>query len=830
MGCCNTCYFNLIVTINYLKSDLIKKQRAFKIGLISIFLVVFFLTLLLNAIELCSCIFIKLSEEQTGEIDLIFTPYLTSHSVSNQKSGFDSFFYNKTTEKRNSTFNLNNLNFLNFYEIEKKLENLSYIEGVTPRWMITGKAKKIGEGNNDNFKTNIFIIDSAIENNIGIGRKLSLAELKENECYISTTLFDALKLNIGSQIEMKISLSDLLQAYSQGEEGGEDEEDQQEPQNKIKTLRNLKEENNFSEENKRPLNNKFKRIKKLLIESGIFKNILESFFQSIINKNVNEKINEIIKSINQYFSNKINLDEIKNLSIKKSYLKNPFLQSNHYIKTLTEILFPEESQENKENTFLQKMITSIIKQIFIYDESTEIIKVNQDLFTILKTGQIPESFKHNIDYDSILDQFDPFPYFDNITKFLNFKLNLTIKERIDPTDGKWPSASGNAIAFDSKHIKQYLYLNAERIVDEIVKALNIEAMRNLIWNFINNYLKDFDINKYSLTVNAIFKDKFDIYKKDQKSMRHYISNIAGEITTLLGEDFQVNIQAPIYAMISTVEIAKLFLQDIFIGIMFFLWILCVLLVYSLMLGNVNERTYEFGMMRSLGFKKNNLILLIVLQGFIFALPGTLLGLITSYIANNFVAYLFNWYTGLVMPFILSKYNIIFGIAIGISVPLISSYFPIKKSLEDNLRETLDIFNKKIGDIVVSIIKLEYLGVSPTTLLAAITLIFIGLATYYLAPMSFLLLDFQLFLFIMIAILITMLLGLIILTQLLVPYLQNLILRIIIFISYVDRNLYLIVLKNLEGHKKRNRQVSIMFMVALGFRLCYFFRLYFEFNC
>ena len=30
----------------------------------------------------------------------------------------------------------------------------------------------------------------------------------------------------------------------------------------------------------------------------------------------------------------------------------------------------------------------------------------------------------------------------------------------------------------------------------IVKALNIEAMRNLIWNFINNYLKDFDINKY----------------------------------------------------------------------------------------------------------------------------------------------------------------------------------------------------------------------------------------------------------------------------------------------------------------------------------------------
>ena len=72
MGCCEGFCSNLIVTINYLKSDLIKKQRAFKIGLVSIFLVVFFLTLLFNAIELCSCIFIKLSEEQTSEIDLIF--------------------------------------------------------------------------------------------------------------------------------------------------------------------------------------------------------------------------------------------------------------------------------------------------------------------------------------------------------------------------------------------------------------------------------------------------------------------------------------------------------------------------------------------------------------------------------------------------------------------------------------------------------------------------------------------------------------------------------------------------------------------------------------
>ena len=60
---------NIIVITNYLKSDLIKKQRAFKIGLISIFMVVFFLTLLFNAIQLIPSIFIKLTEQQSSEIE-----------------------------------------------------------------------------------------------------------------------------------------------------------------------------------------------------------------------------------------------------------------------------------------------------------------------------------------------------------------------------------------------------------------------------------------------------------------------------------------------------------------------------------------------------------------------------------------------------------------------------------------------------------------------------------------------------------------------------------------------------------------------------------------
>jgi hypothetical protein len=74
-------YDNFKIILFYLKSDLIKRQRDFKIGLISIFLVVFFLTLLFNAIQMSSSIFIKLSEQENGEIDLILTPYLKNKNL-----------------------------------------------------------------------------------------------------------------------------------------------------------------------------------------------------------------------------------------------------------------------------------------------------------------------------------------------------------------------------------------------------------------------------------------------------------------------------------------------------------------------------------------------------------------------------------------------------------------------------------------------------------------------------------------------------------------------------------------------------------------------------
>ena len=107
-----------------------------------------------------------------------------------------------------------NYNFLNFYEVKNRLKRLSFIDGVTPRWIFQGKTSKVGSS--PEFLTNVFVINSARETDIGIGRGLNLIPLKINECYISTTLAKAFQLNIGDSLELNLRLWDLLQAFDGG--------------------------------------------------------------------------------------------------------------------------------------------------------------------------------------------------------------------------------------------------------------------------------------------------------------------------------------------------------------------------------------------------------------------------------------------------------------------------------------------------------------------------------------------------------------------------------------------------------------------------------------
>jgi ABC-type antimicrobial peptide transport system permease subunit len=79
------------------------------------------------------------------------------------------------------------------------------------------------------------------------------------------------------------------------------------------------------------------------------------------------------------------------------------------------------------------------------------------------------------------------------------------------------------------------------------------------------------------------------------------------------------------------EIIHQILENFMFMIVFFLCLISFILIYSLMQSDVEERTYEFAMLRTLGLKNKNLIVLLLIQSLMFSIPGLLLGFIINFI-------------------------------------------------------------------------------------------------------------------------------------------------------------------------------------------------------
>jgi hypothetical protein len=202
---------NARVIFNYLKSDLIDKQRAFKIGLISIYLVVFFITMLLNLISLSAMIFIRVSEDQVGEADFVMVPLLSSFDVAKSNSSFDKLVMNP-----NQSTDFFDIKFIDFDDLKDKLKNNTNLYGVAPRWMLSGNTSTTSNW----AVSNLFIIDSKLENKQGMGRLLHLHTLGMNECFVSESLYKSLQLSDdNNDVNLEIKLSSILSAFGKADIG-----------------------------------------------------------------------------------------------------------------------------------------------------------------------------------------------------------------------------------------------------------------------------------------------------------------------------------------------------------------------------------------------------------------------------------------------------------------------------------------------------------------------------------------------------------------------------------------------------------------------------------
>lgn len=95
-----------------------------------------------------------------------------------------------------------------------------------------------------------------------------------------------------------------------------------------------------------------------------------------------------------------------------------------------------------------------------------------------------------------------------------------------------------------------------------------------------------------------------------------------------------------------------------------------------MVSDVNEKTYEFGMLRALGFSTNDVMFLIFYQALFFALPGVFLGLAAGLGLNAAFRHALFAVTWNYTTYNLPREAYALGISIGILMPLLSNILPV----------------------------------------------------------------------------------------------------------------------------------------------------------
>ena len=120
-----------------------------------------------------------------------------------------------------------------------------------------------------------------------------------------------------------------------------------------------------------------------------------------------------------------------------------------------------------------------------------------------------------------------------------------------------------------------------------------------------------DFCNYAMNVNGQLNNQIEIYTGSQSNMNLMVGQASNKIVEAVGLNNNISMVFPIKQQMKAVEFITIFTNSNMLAIVAFLAILCTQLIYSLMLSDVEEKTYEFGMLRALGFSTKNVAITII---------------------------------------------------------------------------------------------------------------------------------------------------------------------------------------------------------------------------
>jgi ABC-type antimicrobial peptide transport system permease subunit len=326
-------------------------------------------------------------------------------------------------------------------------------------------------------------------------------------------------------------------------------------------------------------------------------------------------------------------------------------------------------------------------------------------------------------------------------------------EEFEQPLGKFANTYGNGMVIDSNY---FLKNMIDSLSNNIASVAGGEFFTGVLGEGILSELYNLDINHFAIEINGVLNDREKYYFGTPKQM----SKRMMEVQTDLGLNMnKLKSSTPVKKTIIEIRVVELFLESIFVTIVFFMVLLSAMLIYSLMISDVDERTYEMGMLRALGLRTVSIVQLLTIQSLLFSLPGVFIGVTIAAIANVIIRLFVFLHSAASYSFLFTVGSAMLGVWLGLAMPLLTNIWAIQRALAKNIRESLSIFSNEVNEVVIKVIKLANYELSLFEVFIGITLSVMGILIYYIVPVAFLYDRLEIFFILMSVILVGMIIGL-----------------------------------------------------------------------
>lgn len=246
-------------------------------------------------------------------------------------------------------------------------------------------------------------------------------------------------------------------------------------------------------------------------------------------------------------------------------------------------------------------------------------------------------------------------------------------DEVDDPAGKWPPVLGNVLVLESSYMAQLLQEQIHAIIDlvdnfglgsvggtgSIIAIPGLATLPTLGQLLLptqlaaaREFADTFDqsvMDQYAMQVNVQFTDRLRAYSGDSKERQVVLIEYTNSIFASLGVNYPVTPLLQLASGMVAADFIALFLTQVSCCsttgplpglpvslthrmwpataqitnvVAFLLGLLGVLVIYALVLGDVEAKTYEYGMLRALGMRSRMLVQLLSTQTTFFAMPGT----------------------------------------------------------------------------------------------------------------------------------------------------------------------------------------------------------------